>query len=154
VRDAKRPRRLEHLTADDVAPLEALFDRRYPERLREIATIMFMVLVDRGVQAEQAPQLAIALTEGLSSELGGRGFYMHKGHAYRLRKELDNRDLQIQSEFRGWNTAVLARKYGLTEMRIRQIVGESEEDKAAARQRREAFERAQNNLFDTDTTGA
>lgn len=143
-----RRRRLADLTASDVAPLEAAFDPRYPARLREMATVLHMVLVDEGAAPDRAPQLAIALTDALSIELGGGGFYMHKGHVFRQRKELDNRDAQIRAEYRGWNTAVLARKFGLTEMRIRQICGDSDEVKAGRRERHEAFQQAQNPLFD------
>lgn len=123
------------ITVEQVAPLEALFDEGYPERLREMALYLFLELVD--VEALVAAhgtgrlaQLALDQTERLCHELGGESFYMHRAIRYRLSK----RDRQIVAEHRGNNTHLLARKYGLTEMRIRQIVSAWEEQERARRQ--------------------
>lgn len=153
---ASKPRRLERTTAAELAPLQALFEPRYPDRLREMATVLYLALLDHG-HTTDAPQLALQLTEALSTSLGGGSFYMHKGTAFRKAKEQADRDQQIRAEFRGYNLAMLAHKHGLTEVRIRQILGDTEEQLASRRARRERaaqFDLAQNGLFPGDATGA
>lgn len=118
-----RPKlRLETTTAAELAPLEALFDDRYPERLRELATCLYLELKSQDPEAPPH-QLALALTEAVSSQLGGANFYMHKGVSYRLSK----RDRQIMAEYNGNNAHLLARKHNLTDMRVKQIVAAYEE---------------------------
>lgn len=110
-------RGLEHLSAADLAPLERSFADDYPERLREMARVIFMELNAQDL-SRPTHELAIEITEAVSAEIGGSSFYMHKGHAYRLKQ----RDRQIAAEFNGQNLHLLARKYNRTEMRIRQIL--------------------------------
>ncbi|MFA7238705.1 MAG: Mor transcription activator family protein [Sulfuricellaceae bacterium] len=121
-------------TASDLAPLAALFAPNYPAKLREIAERLYLQLAEeRDTAALGLPrlaQLALAQTERLSLELGGGGFYMHKGKSYRLSKLYR----KIWEEFTGTNLTQLARKYNLTEMRIRQIVDEIREQEKKERQ--------------------
>jgi Mor family transcriptional regulator len=123
------------LTVEQIAPLEALFDEGYPERLREMALYLYLELVEdddlvAAHGAQRLAQLALDQTERLCQELGGESFYMHRAVRYKLSR----RDRQIIKEHRGNNTHLLARKYGLTEMRIRQIVNAWEEQERARRQ--------------------
>lgn len=132
---------LAHVPADVLAPLERLFDDAYPERLREVATCLFLELLEADGLAGLlgAPRLAhVALdqTERLSFDLGGESFYMHRGHAYRL----SLRDRQIVAEFNGRNQHQLARKYGLSVMRIYQIVAAAREEEFQRRQGRLALD--------------
>lgn len=120
--------------ASDLAPLAALFAPNYPERLREIAERLYLQLADESDTAAlglpRLAVLALAQTERLSLELGGGGFYMHKGNSYRLSK----RYRKIWEEFTGKNYTQLARKYDLTEMRIKQIVDEIRQQEKKERQ--------------------
>lgn len=111
------PRRLHMVSAAELAPLDAVIDPDYPERLREMATVIYLALRDQDPQTPPA-DMAVALTEALSIEMGGGSFYMHKGVEYRMTK----RDRDVMREFNGRNIHLLARKYNLTEMRIRQII--------------------------------
>lgn len=129
--------RLAHVPATTLAPLEGLFDEAYPERLREIATCLFLELLDAEglVQLLGVPrlaQLALDQTERLSFDLGGESFYMHRGTRYRL----SLRDREIVAEFNGRNQHQLARKHGLSVMRIYQIIAAWREEEIARRQGR------------------
>lgn len=125
---------LERLTGRDLAPLEALIDADYPERLREMATCLFATLIEDPLSSAlprpALARLALDLTDQLSTELGGANFYMHKGHHYRL----SLRDRQMMREYRGNNIPQLAAKYRLTETRVRQIVAAYEAEEFARRQ--------------------
>lgn len=126
-------------TAEQLAPLEAAFDSAYPERLRDVATCLYLQLLAERLPGIAPPALAgIALrqTELLSQELGGGNFYMHKGTSYRL----SVRDREMCGRFKGNNFPELARAYDLTEQRVRQIV---------AAWQREELERRQSPLFST-----
>lgn len=68
----------------------------------------------------------------LCAEKGGKTIYLAKGVA----AYLSARDLQMCSEFRGDNYHVLACRYGLTEMRVRQIVNDWHEEQIRMRQGR------------------
>jgi Mor family transcriptional regulator len=132
---------LENVTEAELAPLEALFDPGYPERLRDMAISLFLEL--KSLDADVPPhEMALALTERVSTELGGGQFYMHKGFSYRL----TNRDRQIMREFTGNNHHLLAKKHNLSDMRVRQIVNAFQ---------LEAFTRNQRTLpMDGDTVPA
>lgn len=125
----------QQLTTADTEPLTKLLDAAYPERLREIALSLFAALLDHPqlVDAVGRPllaELAIMQTERLSSDFGGHNLYMHKGVAYRLTP----RNRQMCAEFRGDNYDELADRYGLTPMRVRQIVDTWRREQFLARQ--------------------
>ena len=124
-------RRLEQVTAADLAPLERLLDPEYPDRLRDMCTVIYLALQDHG-QDIPAEELALALTEAVSLELGGASFYLHKGFLFR--KKLTARDREIAEQARHNNIHILARKHNITEMRVRQIVGEYRHEQFLARQ--------------------
>lgn len=123
-------RRLEHMTAKELAPLERLFEPQYPERLVEVATVLYIEALNQGHEATAAAQLALAQTEALRDELGGQRMYMTKGQALRLSK----RDREIYAAFNGRNLHVLARRYQLCEERARQIVRKVQAADLAERQ--------------------
>ncbi len=124
-------RRLEQVTAADLAPLERVLDPEYPERLRDMCTVIFLALQDHG-QDTPAAELALALTEAVSLELGGGSFYMHKGFVFR--QGLTKRDREIAEQARSNNLHILARRHGITEMRVRQIVDAYRQEQFLARQ--------------------
>ena len=68
----------------------------------------------------------------LCAEKGGKSIYLPKGVA----AYLSARDLQMCSEFTGNNYDLLARRYGLTEMRVRQIVNDWQKEQFRTRQGR------------------
>ncbi len=111
-------RRLQDMTADELAPLERLLDREYPERLVDLVTVLYVELLNQALEANAAAQLALALTEALRDELGGQRMYVTKGHQLALSK----RDIEIYSAFNGRNQHLLARRFKLCEERVRQIL--------------------------------
>jgi Mor family transcriptional regulator len=76
------------------------------------------------------PQLALAQLQHLMAMIGGSSFYIAKGVAVHL----SARDRQMCAKFRGNNYFALAREYGLTEMRVRQIVGAWQQEQFLRRQ--------------------
>ena len=68
----------------------------------------------------------------LCAEKGGKSIYLPKGVA----AYLSARDLQMCSEFTGNNYDLLARRYELTEMRVRQIVNDWQKEQFRVRQGR------------------
>ena len=113
------------VTSEDLAPLEAVMDDAYPDRLREVAEQLYLQLVDEEelppdpARAHCLAETALRQTERLSLALGGGNFYMHKGVSYRLTP----RNREMCARFTGNNYDVLALQAGLSEMRVRQIVG-------------------------------
>ena len=127
-------RELEQTSAEEIAAIEAVLDPAYPERLREIATSLYLELIGQDALRQMGlpglAQLALALTERVSTDLGGSYFYMHKGTSYRL----TSRDRAMCAKFNGRNYHQLAREHDLTEMRVRQIVNAWQLDTFSRRQ--------------------
>lgn len=122
-----------------LTPLHALLDPAYPENLRMVAEWLFVQLVEDEEIAEipMAPArlsalalLALRQTERLSAEIGGMNFYLNKGVRYRA----SLRDRDMFARFNGRNYDELARAYGLTPMRVRQIIGAMMADELGRRQ--------------------
>lgn len=84
-----------------------------------------------GVAEGDALQIAVECGEDVREEWGGIGsIYIPKGAAKKHR----NRNAEIWAGFTGNNYVELGRRYGLSEMRIRQIIaGIRRERRAAAR---------------------
>lgn len=124
------------VTSEDLAPLELVMDEAYPARLREVAERLFLQLVDEeeqppeGARAQRLAEIALRQTERLSMELGGGNFYMHKGVSFRLTP----RNREMCAKFTGNNYDVLALQYGLSDMRVRQIIGDWQVEQFARRQ--------------------
>jgi Mor family transcriptional regulator len=122
-----------------LAPLHALLDPAYPENLRMVAEWLFVQLVEDEEITEipmsptrltELALLALRQTERLSAEIGGMNFYLNKGVRYRA----SLRDREMFERFNGRNYDELARTYGLTPMRVRQIIGAMMVDEVARRQ--------------------
>lgn len=73
----------------------------------------------RGVATDDAMNIAVGVTQKLRWFFGGGNVYFTKDH----HRKLSQRDTDIFDAFDGGNFAELAFKYGLSEMRIRQIIG-------------------------------
>jgi len=121
-------------SAQDAARLAAALPARTTQDLHDVALSLLGALLDGGLGAEQATALAVAQVQRLSSDLGGSAIYIPKGLLARLMQ----RDRQIYDAFDGRNYRALARRYNITEVRVRSIV-------AAARA--EEMEQRQGTLF-------
>lgn len=108
------------------------FPDRYHERLEQIGQTVGRILwVEAGkgaITQEDAQRIAFEITEGLRQEHGGGQFYL----ARNLDHDLEPRDRAIWDEFKGNNYFELAKKFGLSDVRVREIV---EEQKQAAMRR-------------------
>ena len=121
-----------------LAPLHQQLDTNYPENLRTVAEWLFLQLVE-DEEAAPSPErlqklatLALRQTERLSTEEGGRNFYLGKGLRYRA----SLRDRAMYERFNGRNYNELARDYHLTPTRVRQIMDAMHQDDISRRQGR------------------
>lgn len=120
-----------HMTTAEAAVLDAQLPAGLTDEMRDVALCLFeaMVLTDqragqaypdagwRQVLGYMARVAAIQL-QHLAEQKGGRAIYLAKGVAVHLTE----RDRRMCEEFRG-DYDVLAKRYDLTPMRVRQIVG-------------------------------
>lgn len=136
------PRRF--VTAAELAVLEHALPLGLAEGMRDLALCLYEALVLTDVRAGTAApseqwaaqlatwcELVLAQLQHLAQEMGGRGgLYIAKG----LIAQLSVRDHEMCDKFRGNNYRELAHEYGLTEMRVRQIVDAWQRQRFAARQ--------------------
>lgn len=111
--------------------LEALLPPGLTPDMREVAQCLFEALVLQDERAGQSPahnapwcdqlqqwaRQALMQLQHMADKIGGVAIYLAKGVAVHL----SARDSKMCAEFRG-DYKTLARKYGRTEMRVRQIV--------------------------------
>lgn len=122
---SKQPHRADtQFTMKELEPLVRMLDPTCPERLREVTELLYMQLIEtegpsNESRMESLAQLAILQADRLATAMGGMTFYMPKGFGFALAR----RDRQIVAEFNGRNFSELSRKFLLSDMRIRQIVG-------------------------------
>jgi Mor family transcriptional regulator len=118
------------------APLAALMDDHFPERLAIMATHLYSVLAAaddlRPLGEARLAELVLDQVDRYSAEEGGSSFYVMKG----LRFRLSQRDRRIVDEFTGNNIEQLAAKHGLSDMRIRQILAAARAEHIARNQGR------------------
>lgn len=118
------------MTAAEVAVLDAQLPEKLTPDMRSVAVAMFeaLVLLDEragtarpdGAWLKQLQRWAnqvLAQMQHLATEVGGQAIYFAKG----VSMHLSARDREMCGRFRG-DYKALAREYGLTEMRVRQIV--------------------------------
>ena len=133
------------LTEAEAAVLAQHLPAGLTEEMRDVAWCLFeaMALLDSRAGAQQPgpvwlgvlhamARVATAQLQHLAAEKGGKAIYLAKGVAAMLAA----RDELIWREFNGRNYAELARRHGLTEMRVRQIVAEQRARDMAQRQGR------------------
>lgn len=108
-------------------------DPALPELIERLRRDAEQILVDKGLTAEKAAEVA-ALVHG---ELLGEQFYVPKGQAF----ELARRDQEIYRRFSSATIDILCRRYGLTRQRVYQINAEQ----VKQRQLRLPLARAQGN---------
>jgi len=86
--------------------------------LEDVATHMKAVLERHSISGAIATSAAAEVAELVRDHWGGQSIYVPFGLALKTR----HRDLKIYADFTGENYKELARKHGVSEMRIRQIV--------------------------------
>lgn len=119
-----------HLTAAESAVLDATLPAGLTPDMRDMALCLFEVLAfDDGragqaqppadwlVELQRLAKLALAQLQHLAREKGGQNFYLAKNAGVYF----SARDEEMCRKFRG-DYRVLAMEYGLSEMRVRQIV--------------------------------
>lgn len=112
---------------------DLFIDSGYPELLADIARAIYTRLTNNSrVKLEHplAAEIALDVAEYVRKNIGGVAVYIPRGLGY----ELSIRDQKIYEEFTGDNYHLLARKYDMTEMRVRQIVGQIGRIEKAKRQ--------------------
>lgn len=115
----------------DLKPLEAIVPPDFHEALHEIASWLYLQLVDEalGLPSDKLAAVALRQAERLSDEMGGSSVYIAKGVSYRLTP----RNREMCERFRG-DYKVLARAYKLSEQQVRNIVDAWQREQFAARQ--------------------
>lgn len=133
------------MSASEAAVLDGMLPPGLTPDMRDVALCLFEALVLQDARAGQkhlvgswAEQLAawaqqvLMQLQHLAEQKGGRALYLAKGVAMYL----SARDRELCAKFRGDNYRALAREYGLTEMRVRQIVDTWQRECFARRQGR------------------
>lgn len=109
----------------DLAPLHSVLDEAMTEKQREFAEVAYVGLLGSGVANAVPRELlglaACAVMFQVAHVLGGATFYIPK--IDQLQRVW--RERHISANFNGRNYAQLARKHGLSEMRVRQILDRS-----------------------------
>lgn len=80
-----------------------------------------------GIDEGNAKQIAVECGEDVRAAWGGGHIYVPFGFAEKNRR----RNAEIMARFTGNNYMELARRYGLTEMRIRQILSAMQRERRA-----------------------
>lgn len=133
------------LTASESQVLDDALPAKIRPEMRDIALCLYEALALQDRRAgQETPQpcwigvlqhiasAVAAQIEHLAREKGGAPIYISKGIAIRL----SARDHDLCKEYRGDNIPQLARKYDLTEVRVRQIVALWQQEQFARRQPR------------------
>jgi len=117
------------ITQAELTVLEAMLPEGLTPDMRDVAVCLFEAPVladprcgqfpaqDWGDQLQAWASLALMQLQHLANQKGGVVMYLAKG----VTAHLSARDRKMCAEFRG-DYKLLARKYNLTEMRVRQIV--------------------------------
>jgi hypothetical protein len=132
------------MTAAEAAVLDAQLPAGLTEEMKDVALCLYeaMALTDSrlgqpqpdgnwaGVLGAMA-RVAVIQLQHLAEQKGGRAIYLAKGVAVHL----SARDRKMCEEFRG-DYDMLANRYDLTPMRVRQIVGAWQDEQFRRRQAR------------------
>ncbi len=92
--------------------------KEYPPLLTDLADQLGRKLVEAGLVAEKAADIAFEATEHIRTHWGGQPLYIPYGKDY----VMDQVYLQIFNEFNGSNHAELGLKYEKSVVRIYQII--------------------------------
>jgi Mor family transcriptional regulator len=120
------------ITAAELALLEEQLPKELTPAMHDVVQCLFEALVLKntwGVPLLDCAHMAMAQLQTLADTMGGEALYLAKG----VTVHLSARDRKMCTEFRG-DYKVLARKYNLTEMRVRQIVDRFQREQFLNRQ--------------------
>ena len=126
---------------EDLKPLEDLFAHAYPQTLRDLATSMFMEMLERSADLPAHParpgllaRLALDLANRLSRDFGGNGLYIHKAVRFHLSQR--NWEMFAMYDNQRWTYKSLGIKYDLSEVQVRNIIQACLDEEVARRQGR------------------
>lgn len=126
---------LAQLTHEQLAPLEALMQRDWPETWRDFATSHYVTLMSApgsgAVELAHLAHLAVALTMGIAQDLGGSQPYIAVG-AEVMSSARARRVIELLGSGMGYKQ--VADATGVTESRVRQIESEWRKQQMALRQ--------------------
>jgi hypothetical protein len=113
---------LSDLTAEQIAPLEALMAKEWSDTWRDLATSHYVTLLSApgadAVLPIKLAQLAVALTLGIAQDLGGSQPYIPVGFIFAVSTKARNA-IDMLRKGASYRDAAVAT--GLTESRVRQI---------------------------------
>jgi hypothetical protein len=131
------------MSAAEAQAMEAGLPPGLTPEMRDMALCLFEALViddarcgqpapasDWAAQLQLWARQVLMQLQHLANEKGGTAIYLAKGVAVHL----SARDREMCGKFRGNNYRELAREYGLTEMRVRQIVDAWQRERFLSRQ--------------------
>jgi len=132
----KRP-----LTLAELQPLLQLIPEKYPSTWNSIATALYSGMVQMmNTHRASAPlehgetlmvaRMSLELTQILADAIGGDTIYIPTGHAMRA----DETARQVLMAFRGNNHSDVARQFGITTSRVRQILRQYQREEFEKRQ--------------------
>lgn len=104
--------------------------QRYPEILEDLAAKLTALLVEEGLPAARARDIAFRHAEQVRRDWGGQKIYVPMGQSY----EVTQRDLEIYRRFDGRNGIDLCREYGITDTWLRAIITRAREADLKRRQ--------------------
>lgn len=120
---------------ETLAPLNALLPEDMHPTHREMAEEMYLHLVEDDevlelLGLERLADLVVGQVDRVAQKLGGSGFYLPKGISSRM----SARDRQIVAAWKGNNGHLLARQFGICEMRVGQILKKWRREEFARKQ--------------------
>jgi len=100
----------------------------HPGLLLDLHDSLSDQLIKSGLEPGKASDIAYTVTEHIHKTWAGQQLYVPKS----VELKCATRNQDIYRRFNGKNFTELSREYGLTEMRIRQIIKEQREKRASA----------------------
>jgi len=106
----------------DLEPVFQHMDSSAPEIWVSMSEVIYITLRENPefskISDNALGLCATKLVYQLATDFGGQAFYLPKG----VRPMVEAKNSAIVAEFTGHNSKELARKHGVTEMRVRQIL--------------------------------
>lgn len=115
------PRDLTKIPATAMAVLQKHIPSDWPEMWADLAAVFYVGLLnaDTGHPHEALAKITLEQVLTAVEQIGGQQLYVPLG----AKRSNSNKAECIRNEFNGRNHAELAVRHGITEMRVRQIVG-------------------------------